>query len=322
MRPLLLPSILLLIGCHRQPTVNPEKLSTGPKKPSTTNMVRIPGGKFTMGSNIGRADEKPPRTVELSSFWMDKCEVTNAEFERFVLATGYRTIAEIPPRPEDFPTVPKDQLVPGSLTFRANQGWSFTPGTDWRHPEGPESSIKDRMDHPVVHVAWDDAMAYAQWAGKSLPTEAQYEYAAKSGLDKNLYAWGAKPASDLKPEANFWQGEFPKQDSLQDGFAGTAPVKSFKPNAFGLFDMSGNVWEWCLDWYRPDAYTKATTQNPEGPKDSIDPDEPGVPKRVVRGGSFLCAECYCQGYRVAARMKTSPDTGLSHTGFRCVINKP
>jgi formylglycine-generating enzyme len=163
-------------------------------------------------------------------------------------------------------------------------------------------------------------MAFAKWAGKSLPTEAQYEYAAKGGNDQNLFAWGKNPASEEKPQANFWQGQFPQKDNVVDGFRGTSPVKSFKPNGFGLFDMSGNVWEWCLDWYRPDGYQLAFKDRPEGPNDSYDPDEPGISKRVVRGGSFLCAECYCQGYRVAARMKTSPDTSLNHTGFRCVVN--
>ena len=312
----------LLAGCSNQQTaLRPTPLSDSETMPKI-GMVLIPGGTFTMGSDSGRPDEQPPHSVSIDAFLMDATDVTSAEFSKFVAATGYKTVAERIPSRTDFPNAPKEMLVPGSLVFREAKGWSYVPGANWRHPEGPASNIESRATHPVVQVAWDDAMAYADWAGKSLPTEAQFEYAAKGGKDTNTYAWGERPVDDKKPEANFWQGTFPTKDDRVDGFGGSSPVKSFKPNGYGLFDMSGNVWEWCLDWYRPDSYKNSPMKNPTGPKDSFDPDEPSVRKRVVRGGSFLCAECYCQGYRVAARMKTSPDTGLCHTGFRCVINSP
>ena len=310
------------VGCsHQQNMLKTTRLSDSHKVPKS-GMVLIPGGTFIMGSDSGRPDEQPPHSVSIDEFWMDVTDVTNEEFSKFVAATGYKTIAERVPSPSDFPNAPKEMLVPGSLVFREAKGWSYVPEANWRHPGGPASNIESRATHPVVQVAWDDAMAYAKWAGKSLPTEAQFEYAAKGGKDSNIYAWGNRLVDDKKPEANFWQGSFPTKDDRLDGFGSTSPVKSFMPNGYGLFDMSGNVWQWCLDWYRPDSYKDSPMKNPTGPKDSFDPAESGVQKRVVRGGSFLCAECYCQGYRVAARMKTSPDTGLCHTGFRCVINSP
>ncbi len=285
-------------------------------------MVLIPAGGFTLGSEAGRADEEPVQTIQLDPFWIDIHEVTNQQFKEFVDVTGYKTVAEKTPDAKDFPGVPAASLVPGSLVFAEGEGWKYVPGASWLHPEGPDSNIEKRMNHPVVQVCWDDAMAYAKWAKKSLPTEAQFERAAKGGKDSNRYAWGDTPVEEGKPRANFWQGAFPTKNDNTDGFATTSPVGSFPKNGYGLSDMSGNVWEWCLDFYRPDAYKTASKINPAGPQDSFDPDEPGMVKRVVRGGSFLCAECYCSGYRVSARMKSSPDTGLCHTGFRCVINVP
>lgn len=296
----------------------------------TNGMVWVEGGSFLMGADSGFPDELPVHRVEVDGFWMDKTEVTNAEFERYVKATGYVTVAERTPKSEDFPGVPLERLKPGSVVFQAPEGevsledyykwWSYVPGADWSHPKGPGSSIVGMESHPVVHIAWEDAAAYAAWAGKRLPTEAEWERAARGGLEGQPYVWG----QELRPEgrwaANTWQGEFPKKNSAEDGFLGTSPVGSFAPNRYGLFDMSGNVWEWCQDWYRPDYYEKSPSKNPQGPVDSFDPNEPGVFKRVQRGGSFLCSDVYCSGYRPSARMKASPDTGLSHSGFRCVRN--
>ncbi len=297
--------------------------------PALTNgMVWIPAGKFWMGSEDGQADERPPHEVTLNGFWMDRTEVTNEEFERFAKATGYITIAERKPRAEDYPGVPVERLVAGSAVFSPPPGevslenhfawWSYEPGANWRHPEGPSSNLKDRPKHPTVHIAWDDAQAYAQWAGKRLPTEAEWEYAARGGLDREPYCWGKEQVPGGKWRANIWQGRFPNENILSDGHRTTAPVSSFAPNGYGLFDMSGNVWEWCQDWYLPDYYARAPAMNPPGPSTSHDPNEPGVAKRVQRGGSFLCSDLYCIGYRPGARMKASPDTGLSHSGFRCV----
>jgi len=299
-----------------------------PMPPDTNNMVWIPPGKFWMGAEDGQNDEKPVHEVDENGFWMDKTEVTNEEFEKFVRATRYVTVAERKPDPKDFPGVPLENLVAGSIVFTPPPGevpldnhyawWSYVPGADWRHPQGPDSNIRGLEKHPVVQVCWDDAMAYCKWAGRRLPTEAEWEYASRGGLDRQAFSWGKDKVPDNKWQANIWQGQFPNENSLSDGFRGTAPVATFPPNKFGLYDMGGNVWEWCADWYRPDYYEQSAKQNPPGPGDSFDPNEPGVAKRVTRGGSFLCSELYCTGYRPSARMKTSPDTGLSHTGFRCV----
>lgn len=293
-------------------------------------MVWIPSGEFEMGADDGRPDERPVHRVTLNGFWMDVHEVTNAEFQRFVDATGYLTVAERPLDAGAFPGVPREKLVPGSLVFREPRPdeavagylawWSFVPGANWRHPRGPESDLEGLGDHPVVHVAYEDAAAYARWAGKSLPTEAQWEYAARGGLKQATYPWGNELVEGGKAQANLWQGSFPRANSEADGHRFTAPVAQFAPNGYGLFDMAGNVWEWCADWYRPDAYDSGALSNPRGPASSVDPDEPETPKRVVRGGSFLCTDQYCAGYRVAARMKSSSDTGLANTGFRCVKN--
>lgn len=301
-----------------------------------TDMVLIPGGEFAMGSDspFARPDERPVHRVQVDSFWMDVTEVTNAEFRRFVKATNYVTTAEKPPRMEDImaqlppgsPPPDPETLKAGSLVFTYPAGheywWRWVPGADWRHPAGPGSSIEGKDNYPVVQVSWFDATAYAQWAGKRLPTEAEWEFAARGGLKEKTYAWGDENPYQGKPRANIWQGEFPKQDTGKDGHRGIAPVRSYAPNGYGLYDMAGNVWEWVQDWYRADAYAagdaKKVVDNPQGPADSNDPEEPYIQKRSQRGGSFLCDKSYCVSYRVSARMKASPDTGLSHTGFRCV----
>jgi formylglycine-generating enzyme required for sulfatase activity len=307
-------------------------------------MVWIPGGTFTMGtdSNLGWPDEKPAHRVRVDGFWIDATEVTNAQFRAFVEATGYVTTAERAPSLEEImsqvppgtPPPAKEDLVPGSLVFTPpagrvdlkdfSQWWTWARGASWRHPEGPDSSIEGRDDHPVVHVSWYDAAAYARWAGKRLPTEAEWEFAARGGLDAKPYVWGDERPVDAAAQANIWQGEFPHQNTALDGFARTAPVKSFPPNGYGLFDMAGNVWEWCADWYDRELYRRRAGStvpvNPSGPERSIDPARPFTPQRVQRGGSFLCNDSYCSRYRPSARHGTSPDTGMSHAGFRCAMS--
>jgi formylglycine-generating enzyme len=305
-------------------------------------MVRVPGGEFTMGtdSEAGWPDEKPAHRVRVSAFWLDETEVTNAQFRAFVEATNYVTTAEKPVDPDTVvrqmppgtPPPPKERLAPGSLVFTPTAGpvnlkdwaqwWRWTPGACWKHPEGPGSTIDGKDDHPVVHISWDDATAYAQWAGKRLPTEAEWECAARGRLEKKLYAWGdEKPGAGGKWQANIWQGAFPYQNTALDGFERTAPVKSYKGNDYGLHDMAGNVWEWCSDWYDHGLYrTRAgdgATVNPSGPERSSNPGRPYTPERVQRGGSFLCSDVYCTRYRPSARHGCSPDTGMSHVGFRC-----
>jgi len=306
---------------------------------SNAGMKRIPAGIFSMGSHDaqGRADEYPIHKVQVNAFWMDETEVTNAAFAAFVKATGYVTTAEkaidwaelakqVPagtPKPAD------SLLAPASLVFVATTGpvdlndysqwWQFKRGADWKHPEGPASSIEGRENHPVVHISWDDASAYARWAGKRLPTEAEWEWATRGGLKDKIYPWGNESVDNAPYKANSFQGHFPYEDQALDGYKNTtAPVKSYPANGYGLYDTAGNVWEWCSDWYRNDYYKKGPVFNPKGPASSNDPDEPGVPKRVMRGGSFLCNDGYCSSYRSSARMKSSPDSGLQHTGFRCV----
>jgi formylglycine-generating enzyme required for sulfatase activity len=325
---------------------------TTPKPAAATapaGMVLIPAGTFWMGSQHAAATctmpqhaadvplhtDAPLHQVTLSAFWLDVTEVTNAQFAAFVAATHYISDAEKTPTAAELPAVPDDQRVAGSLVFRAPKEqvslddyrlwWQFVPGADWRHPDGPGSSIDGKDQHPVVHVSWRDADAFAKWSKKRLPTEAEWEYAARGGLDRKVHVWGdgppAEPGKSGAPmtwRANIWQGEFPRQNTQLDGFVGAAPVKSFAPNGYGLYDMSGNVWEWCADWYQPDGYGDGKPRvNPTGPATGFDPQEPEVPKRVMRGGSFLCSDTYCLGYQPGTRMKSSPDTSLCHTGFRC-----
>jgi formylglycine-generating enzyme len=311
------------------------------EKPS--GMVWVPGGEFTMGtdSDLGRPEEKPAHRVRLDGFWMDETEVTNGQFRRFVESTDYATTAEKAPTVDEIlgqsrpgtPPPAKEKLVPGSLVFTPTPGpvnldnysqwWKWTPSANWRHPEGPGSSIAGKEAHPVVHVSWDDAIAYAKWASKRLPSEAEWEFAARGGLDGKTYVWGDElPGLGGKWRANIWQGNFPYHNRAEDGYDRTAPVKSYQPNGYGLYDMAGNVWEWCSDFYRADLYRLRAGQgvmvNPTGPASSFDPRHLFGPSRVQRGGSFLCSEGYCSRYRPSARQGCSPDTGMAHVGFRCV----
>ena len=287
-------------------------------------------------------DARPIHRVRVDGFWMDTTEVTNSQFAAFAAATGYVTVAERKPKPEDFPGAPPENLVPGSIVFTppANpvplldgtgtghlQWWAYVPSASWRHPEGPESDIAGHDDKPVVHVAFEDARAYAAWAGKRLPTEAEWEFAARGGLAAAAYPWGDEFTPRAKWMANTWQGRFPIADSGDDGFVGIAPVGRFPANAYGLHDMSGNVWEWCSDWYRPDTYARdagpdgrSVAVNPPGPTDSFDPQEPGQAKKLQRGGSFLCSEQYCSRYIVGTRGKGEISSSTNHIGFRCVKN--
>jgi formylglycine-generating enzyme required for sulfatase activity len=281
-------------------------------------------------------DAQPVHRVAVDGFWIDTTEVTNDQFAAFVAATGYVTVAERRLDPKDFPGVKPEDLVPGSVVFTppdhpvalgdAFVWWRYEKGASWKHPEGPNSDLRGRGNHPVVQVAWEDAAAYARWAGKRLPTEAEYEFAARGGLDRQPYAWGSEFKPHGRFQANTFQGHFPDRNTAEDGFSGTAPVASFPPNGYGLYDMAGNVWEWCSDWYRPDyfkqlAKTPGIVRNPQGPADSNDPDEPGVPKRVQKGGSFLCTDQYCTRYMPGSRGKAEPSTATNHAGFRCVRSK-
>jgi sulfatase modifying factor 1 len=318
------------------------KKSERPRGPAPEGMVWIPGGKFHMGTNERHPhflDASPEHEVEIDGFWMDETELTNEQFGKFVEATGYVTVAEQKPTVEQImaalppwiiPPTP-EQLVPGSMVFFQPAGpvennnpatrFAWVPGACWNHPEGPNSDIKGLMNHPVVHVGWKDADAYAKWAGKRLPTEAEWERAARGGLDRNTYVWGNEsPAEGGRWRCNIWQGEFPWKNTLDDGFLRTAPVKSYPPNGYGLYDMAGNVWEWCADWYTPTYYAQSPKKNPRGPESSYDPQEPNpfAPKRVMRGGSFLCSDGFCSRYKPYGRGKGEVDSGESHLGFRCV----
>jgi len=308
----------------------------------TDGMVFISGGTFMMGADNDQArrDEYPKHKVKVEGFWMDINEVTNAQFKKFVDETGYITLAERKPDWEELkkqlpPGTPKphpSMLVAGSMVFSPpdypvplndySRWWKWVKGADWKHPKGPESSIKGLDSHPVVHVCWYDAMAYCKWSGKRLPTEAEWEYAARGGLDNQIYPWGNEHIESGNSKANSWQGEFPYLNALVDGYYTSAPVKLYPENGYGLYDMAGNVWEWCFDWYDQNYYqslpVNMATKNPKGPNKSFDRRNLYEKRRVVRGGSFLCNDSYCSSYRVAARMSGTIDTGMSHTGFRCV----
>ncbi|RYE19259.1 MAG: formylglycine-generating enzyme family protein, partial [Sphingobacteriales bacterium] len=308
---------------------------------SHNGMVHIPGGTYMMGGDNDQAspDEYPKHKVAVHEFWMDVTEVTNAQFEKFVKATGYITTAERKPDwneikkqlPPETPEPDKSMLIAASLVFRSpgkqvdlndyGQWWEWKPGASWKHPQGPGTSIKRKENYPVVHISWYDAQAYCKWAGKRLPTEAEWEWASRGGLNNNIYPWGNEPVNAGKAKANSWQGDFPVKNTLKDKFYNSAPVRSFAPNGYHLYDMAGNVWEWCSDYYHRDYYKSSPQNDPQGPPDSFDPDEPYAKKRVIRGGSFLCNDSYCSGYRTARRMKTTEDSGMEHLGFRCVQDK-
>ena len=311
-------------------------------------MVAIPGGEFAMGDAAGDGMpwERPVHMVRLHDFFIDAFEVTNAQFQGFVAATDYVTTAE---RPADLPEImrqlppgtpppPAEKLRPSSLVFQATSGpvplerpgastewWTYVAGADWRHPTGAGDGIAGKGNFPVVQVSWHDAVAYCRWKNRRLPTEAEWERAARGGLEQKHFTWGDAPFNTRMPQANIWQGTFPYQNTAEDGFEAAAPVGRFAPNGFGLYDMAGNVWEWCSDWYRADTYELAAVKgmdiNPQGPPRSFDPDEPHAPKRVIRGGSFLCTPTYCSSFRPSARMKTSPDSATNHQGFRCAMSR-
>ena len=327
--PMAIVLLLFLAGCGKSHEDNPG-LPEG--------MVLIPGGTFTMGGRSEEADrnEFPRHEERVASFYLDATEVTNAQFARFVEATGYITVAEKnidweemkKQVPEGTPRPPDSLLVAGSLVFKKtttavdlndySQWWNWTTGANWRRPEGSGSDIKDRMDHPVVHVAWVDARAYAKWAGKRLPTEAEWEWAASGGSSDVVYPWGNDPAARASDKANFWQGSFPYENRNEDGFFGTAPVRSYPPNKFGLHDMAGNVWEWCEDMFNNQGYVEMVEDKLPASRANAVGDSSPQQERVLRGGSFLCNDSYCSGYRVSRRMGTSSDSGLNHAGFRCV----
>lgn len=302
-------------------------------------MAWIPGGEFTMGSDQHYPEEAPAHRVRVDGFWMDRTPVTNAEFARFVEATGYVTQAEVPAKAKDYPGAIPELLAPSSVMFRKPQRgidlsnhfnwWVYVRGADWRHPRGPASSIKGLADHPVVHMTFEDAEAYALWCGKELPTEAEWEFAARGGGEGTEYAWGSELAPEGRHMANTWQGEFPFHNRQEDGYEWTSPVDAFPANGYGLYDMIANVWEWTADWFQEHgkiASPCCTVDNPRGGAhdDSFDPRQPEIriPRKVMKGGSHLCAPNYCRRYRPAARMPQAVDTSTSHLGFRCVVRKP
>jgi formylglycine-generating enzyme len=289
-------------------------------------MVQVPAGTFRMGSESFYPEEAPVREASVDGFWIDRHPVTVAEFRRFVKETGYVTSAERAPTAEDYPDADPELLVPGSLVFHKTAGpvplndvrnwWEWTPGADWRHPDGPESGIGGRERHPVTQVTHADATAYAEWAGKSLPTEAEWEYAARGGLDGAIFTWGDEFAPKGRMMANTWQGDFPWQNLLLDRYEGTSPVETYPPNGYGLYDMAGNVWEWTDDWFGPSNGDGPACCAPRDPR--VAPED-RFPRRVMKGGSHLCAPSYCLRYRPAARQGEAIDTSTGHIGFRCVI---
>ncbi|WP_367784316.1 formylglycine-generating enzyme family protein [Mesorhizobium marinum] len=315
-------------------TAAPQANASGAAPPGR-DMVWIAGGHFLMGSDKHYPEEAPAHRVAVDGFWIDRYAVTNSEFERFVKETGYVTVAERPANPDDYPDALPEMLVPSSTVFRKPAGpvdmsnhynwWTYVPGANWRRPRGPASSIAKLKDHPVVHVALEDVKAYARWAGVQLPTEAEWEFAARGGLDGTDFPWGDELAPGGVHMANTWQGEFPYRNTLEDRFEYTAPVGSYPPNGYGLFDMVGNVWEWTSDWYQEHGKIDSpccTASNPRGGEReaSLDPRDPAkVPRKVTKGGSHLCAPNYCRRYRPAARMAQPVDTSTSHLGFRLVI---
>ena len=323
-----------------EPTVANNVTAPGP---APEGMVWIPGGEFSMGANdppdmdeVGMKateDARPIHRVYVDGFFMDQTDVTNAQFGAFVKATNYITVAERTPRAEDFPDAPPENLVAGSVVFSPPdhpvpldnhfQWWSYVPGANWRHPLGPKSDINGKENYPVVHIAYEDAQAYAKWVGKRLPTEAEWEFAARGGMAGEPFVWGDEFCPGSKWMANTHQGQFPIKDTGADGFVGIAPVASYASNSYGLYDMAGNVWQWTSDWYRPDYYQKliaagGVARNPQGPDSSFDPSEPDQPKKVHRGGSYLCTDQYCSRYIVGTRGKGEVNTGTNHLGFRCV----
>jgi formylglycine-generating enzyme len=315
-----------------------------PPSETPPGMVWIPGGEFSMGAqdppemdDVGMKatiDSRPVHRVYVDGFFMDKTDVTNAQFAKFVRATGYVTVAERKPQAKDYPGAPAENLVAGSVIFAPPdhpvplndyfQWWTYVRGANWRHPLGPDSNISGKDNYPVVHVAWEDVVAYAKWAGKRLPTEAEWEFAARGGLAGKPYVWGDEFRPHGKWMANTFDGHFPNKDTGADGYTGISPVAKFPPNGYGLYDMAGDVWQWTSDWYRPDYYQKLVSQggvarNPQGPDSAWDPAEPSNAKRVQRGGSFLCTDQYCSRYMVGTRGKGDIDTGTNHLGFRCVM---
>jgi len=322
------------------PTIENHRPAPGP---APEGMVWIPGGEFSMGANdppdldeVGMKatlDARPIHRVYVDGFYIDKTDVTNAEFVEFVKATGYVTVAERTPRAEDFPGAPPENLVAGSVVFAPPdhpvslddhyQWWTYIPGANWRHPLGPQSNIEGKENYPVVQIGYEDALAYAKWAGKRLPTEAEWEFAARGGLAGKPFVWGDEFRPNGKWMANTHQGHFPNKDSGADGYPGIAPVAQFPPNRYGLYDMAGNVWQWTADWYRPDYYQQLVAagdvaRDPQGPDIPFDPDEPTEHKKVQRGGSFICTDQYCSRYILGTRGKGEISTGTNHVGFRCV----
>lgn len=308
-------------------TTNESSPQDCPVVTDPTAQVAIKGGTFTMGASDFYPEEAPLRDVRVDDFSIDRFEVTNAQFAAFIAATGYVTVAERTPDPTDYPDIPADMLRAGSAVFVApsalaggdlRQWWTFVAGADWRHPVGPDSNIDELNHHPVVHIAFEDAQAYADWAGRALPTEAQWEYAARGGLINKVYAWGEQLRPGGRWQANTWQGQFPIRNSADDGHVGTAPVGCFPANQFGVHDLIGNVWEWTTDWYFDGAGDGTRRAANDPTTRGFDPRQPGVPVKAIKGGSFLCSDDYCVRYRPAARQAQDVTFSASHIGFRTV----